>query len=256
MRHLTEEELVERYYDQGAQATQRHLGECSTCSAAFAAVERDLASVRAVNVPERDENYAERMWSRVEAALPPKPRKARRVGLWRTLAYAAGCAVLAAGGFYGGTVWEKSHRQPVNEARAGQHPAAQATPQPQVVVVVLGDHLDRSERLLVELKHADPDSPELVNPLKDEARSLLAANRIFRQDAEKEGDPALTEALNHLETLLTGLASETHGLSAASIARLQEQMKDDGVLFQVRVLRSEDPHRNASVRVIARGGAA
>jgi len=33
-------------------------------------------------------------------------------------------------------------------------------------------------------------------------------------------------------------------------------MNDDGVLFEVRVLRSKDPHRSASVRVVARGGTA
>jgi hypothetical protein len=41
-----------------------------------------------------------------------------------------------------------------------------------VVVVVLSDHLDRSERLLVELKHADAENTALASPLRDEARSL------------------------------------------------------------------------------------
>ena len=40
-------------------------------------------------------------------------------------------------------------------------------PAPQrVVILVLGDHLDRTERLLVELKHADADDSEMIPPLR------------------------------------------------------------------------------------------
>ena len=41
--------------------------------------------------------------------------------------------------------------------------------------------------------------------LRDEARSLLAANRKCRQEAEASGDPALTKALDHLNELLSEL---------------------------------------------------
>ena len=107
-----------------------------------------------------------------------------------------------------------------------------------VVVVVLSDYLDRSERLLVELKHADADSTQMVSPLRDEARTLLAANRICRQDASKDHDPALDSALDRLDHLLDELANQPGGLNAASLARLQKEMDEDGLLFEVRVLRS------------------
>jgi hypothetical protein len=107
-----------------------------------------------------------------------------------------------------------------------------------VVVVVLSDHLDRSERLLVELKHVDAGSTEMVSPLRDEAKSLLAANKICRQKASQEDDPSLTTALDRLDHLLNELANQPGGLSSASISRLQEEMNADGLLFEVRVLRS------------------
>ena len=72
----------------------------------------------------------------------------------------------------------------------------------------MSDHLERSERLLVELKHADAGSEEMVTPLRDEARSLLAANRVCRQKAEKDDDPALATALDHLDHLLAELANQ------------------------------------------------
>jgi hypothetical protein len=122
-------------------------------------------------------------------------------------------------------------------------------------VVVLGDHLDRSERLLVELKHANADAADLA-PLPDEARSLLAANRVFRDDAEAEGDPSLTKALDHLDQVLTEIASRPGGLDAAEAARIRDEANADRLLFEVRVLRSKNPHRMNAVRVIAKGGAA
>jgi hypothetical protein len=257
MNHLTEEELVERYYGAAGEAAEAHVNECAQCATALAALEGDLAALRSVHVPERDENYAEQMWARVEAALPPRAAKSysvRRFAVWRGLAYAAGCAVLVAGGFFVGRVWE--HRHPVQTAAHGNQ-APVTAPQPKVVVVVLGDHLDRSERLLVELKHAnaDSDSADLA-PLPDEARSLLAANRIFRDDAEDEGDPGLTKALDHLDRLLTEIADRPGGFDAAEAARIRDEMNAEGLLFEVRVLRSKNPHRTKAVRVIAKGGAA
>lgn len=251
MKHLTEEELVERYYGDGG--TGAHLQECEQCTAAFAALESELAAMRPVDAPERDENYGERMWARVQGALPARHAKesqVRRAGWRRVLIYAAACAVLVAGSFYGGEVYEQWQNHKLMQATA-HAPAAQ----PKVVVVVLGDHLDRSERLLVELKHADGNTAEL-SPLRDEAQNLLTANRVFRDEAEKEGDPALTIALNHMDKLLTEIANQPGGLDASGLERVRNEMNADGLLFEVRVLRSKDPHRTKAVRVLAKGGVA
>jgi hypothetical protein len=264
MKHLTEEELVERYYAAGAGAADSesagaddHLGECATCAAALAALENDLSALQPVKVPERDGNYSEHMWARVEGALPPRAAKnvkVRRFAWLRGLSYACGCAVLMLSAFYLGRVWEQRH---AGQTAAHTAPAQVTAQQPKVVVVVLGDHLDRSERLLVELKHTDLDTGRAeLAPLKDEARSLLAANRVFRDDAEKDGDASLSKALDHLDRLLTEIASRANGLDAAEAARIRDEMNADGLLFEVRVLRSKNPHRTKAVRVIAKGGAA
>jgi hypothetical protein len=269
MNHLTEEELVERYYaasaagpaDGAEEATDAHLNECEVCSAALAAIESDLAVMRAVRIPEREANYGEQMWARVEAGLPPCDARRTSVGArlrrftwFRGVSYAAGCAVLVLGAFYLGRVWEQRH---TGQAVAHSAPQASPAPQPKVVVVVLGDHLDRSERLLVELKHADRSTdPEDLEPLKDEARSLLAANHVFREDAEGDDDRALSETLSHLDKVLAEIASQPDGLDAAEAARIRDEMNAEGLLFEVRVLRSKNPHRTKAVRVIAKGGAA
>lgn len=275
--HLNPEELVEMYYEEAAAGMSegaRHMEDCAECSEAFRSLENDLKALGTLEAPERDMEYGEQMWRRVAVVLPTatglaasarvpaalgwksaaRPHR-RFAGLWMGLSYAAGCAVLVAAAFYVGTVWEHQRHLKSEAAREVQ-PKPAAPEKPKVIVVVLGDHLDRSERLLVELKHADPQNQELVMPLRDEAQGLLAANREFRDDAEKSGDEALTVALDKLDKLLTEIANEPGGLKAASLERLQQEMTSEGLLFEVRVLRSKNPHRQTAVRIMANGGTA
>jgi hypothetical protein len=203
--------------------------------------------------------YGESVWNRMAGKLPAlaMDETPRRRGPWGlswglALGWATACAVLIVAAFEVGRVWE--HRQHPQNAATVTKPAAPV--ERQVVVVVLGDHLDRTERLLVELKHADGEDADVVKPMREEARSLLVANHVFREDADKSGDEALTQALDHLDHLLADVANAPGGLNAASIGRLQKEMQSEGLLFKVRVLRSRPEHRGMTARIAARGGAA
>lgn len=251
MNHLTVEQLVEHLHGEDGWAlrarARRHLAGCTDCGEALAAVKADLAAAQALLTPggagERDEAYGERVWAAIEPALKPYEGRRRRAG-WsaaRGLAYAAGLAVMIAAAFFAGRIWEQRQASPTVKVTPAPGPR-----QP-VIVVVLSDHLDRSERLLVQLKHADPESGETISPLRDEARSLLAANRICRRDARKFDDPGLDAALDRLDRLLAELANHPGGLDAASIARLQKEMNADDLLFEVRVLRARIPERRSAV---------
>ncbi len=252
MKHLTEDELVERYYGEGPDDRARHLESCRDCAQAYAALKADLDEIVAVDPPYRDDAYGDRVWRSLAPLLAAYPgrRAARwRFNLWLSVSALAACTLLVTTAFYAGRAWE--HRQP-------HTPVAKApAPQPQrVVIVVLSDHLDRTERLLVELKHADADDSEMIPPLRDEARNLLAANRHFQDDAEKSGDPDLSAALDRLENLLTELTSQPGGLNAAALSRLRHEMDTDGLLFEVRVLRSRLPDEHGKQNHAVKGGAA
>jgi hypothetical protein len=258
MKHLSEEELVEHFYSNDKDSAKRkHLASCSECAAAHAALQSDLSALPSAEPPERDAGYGERVWLAIAPSLPVYETRRwswLRAGLGRGLAYAAACALLVAGAFIAGRAWEQRQLRTTAAAHAVaiSHPAAPA--QQRLVVVVLSDHLDRSERLLVELKHTDPGSEEMVSPLRDQARTLLAANRICRQDAEKNDDRALANALKRLDRLLDGLANQQGDLNAAAISRLQEEMNSDSLLFEVRVLRSRIPDQPPALNNQANGG--
>jgi hypothetical protein len=248
MKHLTEEELTEHYYSKGEGKAQvaQHLEACGDCAFSYTGLQYDLDELKAMEPPARDESYGERVWAAIAPSLAVYQVEKRRwlnVGLWKALSFATACALLLGGGFYAGRIWEQKQRPPVTASKIPPPEVKQ-----HVVVVVLSDHLDRSERLLVELKHADASSAEMVSPMRDEARSLLAANRICRQNAAQSNDPALQTALDHLDGLLAELANQPGGLNTATIARLQDQMNANGLLFEVRVLRSRIPDQAAAAR--------
>jgi hypothetical protein len=250
MIHLTDEEMIEQAYRESGNraAVEQHLASCRECADNYAELERDLTGMNRVDAPARDSAYGERVWASIAPSLPvygsgyeSEKRRWWQSGLWKGLGYAAACALLLSCAFYAGRVWEQKKPQPV--AHVDQK--APQTKQP-IVVVLLGDHLDRSERFLVELKHADMDSTAMASPMRDEARSLLAANRVCRKNVAQKDDPELKTALDHLDDLLAEAANAPGGLNAKSIAKLQDEMNSDGLLFEVRVLRSRITHRNAA----------
>ncbi len=250
MDHLSEEQLIEIYYGHtwgqkdGTQGSQ-HLDSCSACARAYDGLQADLGDLRPVAVPSRGDAYGQQVWAAIADRLPsaaPSKRVWYRQPFALGLMASAACSLLVVGAFFAGRQWE--HRlQP--HATAATHPAS-AAPEKRVLVVLLGDHLERSERLLVQLKHANADDTELAAPLRDEARTLLVANRACRREAQTSDDPALTRALANLDQLLTELANHQGTLDAGAIARLQRQMNQDGLLFEVRVLRARIPDRQAA----------
>jgi hypothetical protein len=235
-KHLSAEELVNHYYGEEASGSQveRHLKACGQCAREYSALQRDLGGIKSLTPPVHGEAYGEEVWRSIRGSVQVYEATKRRwpiLGFRRPLVLAMACALLMAAAFVAGRFWQRR-----------QMPTTAMTTDPQarqrVVIWVLGDHLDRSERLLVELNHADGKDAAEALPIQSEARELLAANRLLRQSAKQTGDPALDAALDRLERLLVEIANEPNGLTEADLNRLRQEMNTDGLLFDVRVLRS------------------
>jgi hypothetical protein len=235
MNHISEEHLIDYYYGEAESpaAISQHLEACGDCAQAYALMISDLECIKPIAVPQRNAAYVEDVWRSIRESVPAYEPSKRRSGWnwfslnWSLAAAAMACLLLVAA-FFAGRQWEhRSGATAVNVANGEQG-------RQRVVLLVLGDHLDRSERLLVELKHAEPSTEA---PLQAEARDLLAANRLYRESV-KQQDPALASALDHLERVLVEVSNEPAGLSQAKLDELQKEMNTDGLLFEVRVLRS------------------
>ncbi len=181
MKHLSEEELIEHYYEESIRgaAAERHLKVCTACARSFAELRRDLDGVKPPAPPTRGEGYGEQVWQSIRGSLPiyETPKRTWTLAqIWKPLSLAAACALLIVAAFFAGRQWQRKQTP-----RVAVTPSVNGTTDPQVrqrvVIVVLGDHLDRSERLLVELNHADDDAA--AAPLQSEARELLATSTPY-----------------------------------------------------------------------------
>ena len=236
MKHLGEDEFIDLYYGEAASAANTHLRACRDCSAKYAEFKRSLDSVQAAAVPQRNRAYGEQVWETLRPQLIPYEKKTPRWHgwtQWRVAALAISFTVLLTAAFLGGRFWERKSVPHPN--LAGTPPAAR-----RVVLVVLTDHLDRTERLLVELNHADLPNGTPNAQLQSEARELLASNRLYRTSASDAGDVALAGALDRLEGVLAEIANDPN-MTAADLERVRKDMNTEGILFEIRVLLTRRP---------------
>ncbi len=253
MNHISEEQLIEHYYAESPQSAQieHHLRECCECTEAYSALRADLTAIEPIAVPARDALHGERVWQSIRNRVSPYERE--QPGFWqrfsnvRTLSFAAACALIVAVAFFAGRLWEYDQRRPQIQT------AAENRPRQPVILVVLGDHLSRSERFLVALKH--DDSAESTALVKAQAQDLLSANRLYRESATEAGHPAFASALDRLERVLAEIANEPDNASPDRLIELQKEFNTDGLLFEVRVLRSrvldeQEEQQPAAVRTL------
>jgi hypothetical protein len=232
MSHLTEEQLVDHYFAEDANRVlvEMHLRICSRCEQVY----EEICSVLAVRAPEPPAlkaGYGKRLWQSIEAPLRPYPATRHRYFSWPPLVLAGGCLLGLAMAFLGGSLWQRSRP---HSSEAITSPQAKE----RVVLFILNDHLDRSERLLVQLSHAGGEPGDPDDSLQTEARQLLPDNRLYRQAISANSDPIMSAALDHLERVLLEVANSPDRLSSADIARIEHEMNTDSLLFQIRVLRA------------------
>ena len=240
MQHLTEQELVMHHYhdDESPAAIAQHLQSCDACRAEYNSIRRVLALVDELPVPERGEGYGEQVWNRLRWRLG---RESRRRRTWQTALAAA--AVLAVA-FFAGQLW--------NAKNAAQRPSAVLSPtgqqraavahegaQDRVLLVVVTDHLDSSERMLLQVANADASRGLDLSNEHDRAEELVASNRIYRQTATQRGDERLAMVLSDLEPVLIEIAHADGKLSPNEAAALQKRIDSKGLLFKVRVISAQ-----------------
>ncbi len=236
MQHLNDEQLIAHHY-RDADAAE-HLAACSECGARYATLQQVLALVDAAEVPQRGPAYADEVWNRLRWRLDRRERKTRR---W-LLAVAAALAIV----LVGGEIWR--HRQPASDP---QRPAVaaipkQPNPEANVLVNVVGDHLDAAERVLTEVANADPAKDLDVSGEQSRAEDLVTANRLYRQTAMRRGDARIANVLSDIEPVLVELSHADDKLSPEELADLQKRIDARNLLFKLRVLnsRSERPSQN------------
>jgi len=238
MKHATEQELL-AYREgemKGREAIAAHLKQCAECHAELARLEQVFAALDAMPVPDPGEEYGSRVWRQIAPRLPEK-----RARWWQAflvpqrLALLGGVAVLVVAAFLIGriTVVNKS---PASVA------ADPSTVRERVLVVAVGQHLGKSEMVLVELRNAQPASGQkLINIAAEQRRAenLVEENRMYRQTALESGDKVIASTLDELERVLLDVANSPEEVTPAQFESIQKRIAERGILLKVRVVRQE-----------------
>ncbi len=237
MNHLSEEQIVLHYYGDAEEASEveRHLAACAECRAEFARVQSMLQRIEPLEVPEPAAGFEEKTWLNLRDRLPEKSGFLKRLlrpspPKW---AFAGVMALLLAAAFLAGRFWPRQV-QPI----AQQQPPAQVNPQ-RVILVAVGDHLERSQMLLVEIMNADTKGPINFSGEQAEARELLDSNHLYRVSAQQTGDPQVARLLDQLGRVLAEIANGPAEVSPGDLEQVRHTIQSEGLLFKVRVVGSE-----------------
>ena len=258
MQHLTEEQLIAHYYHDGdAEVAGAHLASCDECRAQFATLRNVLALVDQLPVPERSDAYGEEVWTRLRWKLGSDRRRSR---VWATITAIAAALALA---FIGGVLWHARTQQieqtrgviarGTSTAAAPASNSVSAASRDRLLLVVVSDHLDSSERMLLELSNADAKHPLDVTSESKRAGELVASNRIYRQTATRRGETRIASLLSDLEPVLVELSHAGSTLSPDEIAALQKRIDSKGLLFKVRVVSAQVNGQKAVTKAPPKG---
>jgi len=237
--HINEDDLVLHYYGEMDPAEEAHaaahLSECPTCQASYTTLQRVLAAVEADPVPEPAPGFERTLWARLQPDLEPR-RGWLSSFLWSPVrvGLAAAVVVLVVGAFFAGRTWQ----HPPTPAQT-QAAATGADVRERVLLVDLGEHLERSQAMLVELVSSGGAGPVDISTERARAEQLVESNRMYRQAAEANGDVAVTALLDELERVLIDVAASPAQLSESDMNDVRDRIDTAGLLFKVRVVSSE-----------------
>jgi Txe/YoeB family toxin of Txe-Axe toxin-antitoxin module len=240
--HYSEDDLTLYYYGEARrpEAIDAHLAACERCAALYRDIAGTLAMVPVLDAPERDAQYGLEVWQRIRHRLPEQaPRSWLTAFDWlRTdrLALAGAAAVLLVAAFTAGRLLPGA-RPP----RAAPAAAADARPGGdagrRILLASIADHLDRSDRVLTDIMNtADPSD---LTTERGWAEDLLAASRLYRQDAVDAGEQSIAAVLEELERNLLEVVHSPEKMSAADLDQIRRRIDAAALLFKVRILSEE-----------------
>src|SRR5206468_11884464 len=113
-----------------------------------------------------------------------------------------------------------------------------------VRLAAIGDHLERSERVLLDLMNAQGDRVDLSDQQVWSAE-LIDSNRLYRDAATQAGDLTIANVLDDLERSLLDVVHGPSTVTPAQLDDVRTRMDAAALLFKVRILADELHEREA-----------
>lgn len=246
--HYSDDELILYYYGEHRSRVrvEQHLGECPSCRALYDDIASSLALVADPAVPDRDDRYGLEVWQRIRHRLPEQDAPWWAVWMLpHRLALVAAAALVVIGAFVAGRTSRLP--QPVVQ-QAVVVPQAPPDAGERVRLAAIGDHLEQSEGVLLDLLNASvtADQPADISPQQRWAADLITTNRLFRDASAEAGDEAVAAVLDELERSLLELVHGPARLTREELDRIRLRLDAAALLFRVRVLSEDLREREAA----------
>ena len=252
--HYTEDELILYYYGEHRRRdrVEQHLEGCTSCRELFQSLAAALALVGDPEMPERGERYGLEVWQRIRHQLPEQ--EAPWWAVWANpgrLSLAGAVAVLLIAAFIAGRSWPGGVVPVQPTVAVAPDDAIGPDAGERVRLAAIGDHLEQSERVLLEFVNADgtADRPADVSAQQEWAADLIAANRLYRDASSAAGDETVAAVLDELERNLLELVHGPATLMPQDLEQVRLRLDAAALLFRVRVLSEELRERERDVPV-------
>jgi hypothetical protein len=231
-----------------------HLESCGECALVVADIQqivRDASALGPLDPPPHIwAKLAERLEPKAQSLEPkvhsPQPTaqglQPKAHSPWPTFAWAMATAALVVLAFFTGRFVQDREQQVESQPTAVvpvRATADAAAVRERVLLIAVGDHLERSQMVLVELAHAETSGELDISAERQLADDLVASNRLYRQTAQQMGQTNVAGLLDELERVLVEVARGPSTVSMQQLADIQQRIESQGILFKVKVIGSE-----------------
>jgi hypothetical protein len=257
--HVTDEELLLDYYRESESADRAsrraHLEACEACRALDREMRAVLALIDTAPAIEAPPGFGREMWARVEPHVAA--RAARRRSSWTVMslrhwALAGGMAALLLASFLLGRVWERApHNDDATPGAAGvssRTGAATDTMTERLLRAEMEDHLERSQRVLVDLVNTDKAADVSLASDRTRAADLVADGRLYRRAADRVGDIEMRDLLEDVERVLVDVANGSSAPASKELNDVRTRIDEQDLVFRLRVAASEIRERQRRAR--------
>lgn len=240
MTHQSDDELLLQYY--GEAAPSPHLATCAECAARFEELKTTLDGFT-FEPPERSEHYGLEVWQAIRQRLPARESWWQPLLGRQPVLAAAAAIVLVVTGFAAGRYWPSdAPPEPYVAAADAVAPtpaftASEEEARRRVLLMTVTDHFDRSDRVLAEIMNA-PGPHDLLAE-RQSARDLVAASRLYRQNAVLINELAVVAVLEEVERVLLDVVHQPATATAAELNEIRRRIESASLLFKLRVMANE-----------------
>jgi hypothetical protein len=244
-----DDDLIALAFDElsetNADALRANMASDPALAARYAAIVRDLEQLAHTPAPEPDDMYGRRVWARIEPELAdraqpdPAPRTVSSRGPYGW-AVAASLALVAVIAFQMGRMNrdDPAASDPqvaeVGPAVATPDRAGRSVTSQRVLAATVADHLQGTERLLLQIANQEPGGDVDIDAERQWASVLLMANRLYRYAAEQAGQERVAQVLSDIEPVLIQLANGEGADASDELRGLRHSIAERDLIFKAR----------------------